>query len=100
MKEIGKKIERRDKVNLVFELAYMLVHAEGDVYEGQWSNGMANGEGIFIHESGAQYKGSWKNDMQDGEGYEVWPDGSTYKVKDLNKIRALTQWVKNMDRAN
>jgi hypothetical protein len=26
------------------------VHVEGDIYEGEWANGMANGEGTFIHD--------------------------------------------------
>jgi hypothetical protein len=30
-----------------------LVHMDGDVYEGDWANDMANGHGIYTHTGGA-----------------------------------------------
>ena len=50
----------------------MLVHADGDIYEGEWEEDKANGYGVYIHVNGAQYEGYWKNDLQDGQGMESW----------------------------
>jgi len=30
---------------------------DGDIYEGEWFNDMANGKGNYIHSGGAKYEG-------------------------------------------
>ena len=52
------------------------MHADGDVYEGEWVDDKANGKGKYFHANGANYDGEWKNDLQHGEGVEKWSDGS------------------------
>jgi hypothetical protein len=39
-----------------------LIHADGDVYEGEWFNDKAHGQGIYSHANGAYYKGDWVDD--------------------------------------
>ena len=39
-----------------------LIHADGDVYEGNWLNDKAHGEGDYIHLDGAKYSGDWIED--------------------------------------
>ena len=34
-----------------------LVHAEGDVYEGEWLDDKANGHGVYTHFNGSRYEG-------------------------------------------
>ena len=34
-----------------------LIHAEGDVYEGEWLNDKAHGKGKYKHLDGATYEG-------------------------------------------
>lgn len=41
----------------------LLVHADGDYYEGEWAYDMANGEGEYYHAGGGKYKGTWVNDQ-------------------------------------
>ena len=44
-----------------------LIHADGDVYEGEWKNDkgsisfycIAHGQGVYTHMDGARYSGSW-----------------------------------------
>ena len=48
-----------------------LVHADGDVYEGEWENDMANGVGSYYHLDGTKYVGAWVNDKQHGKGIEI-----------------------------
>jgi len=34
-----------------------LIHADGDVYVGEWLNDKAHGKGTYIHSDGATYEG-------------------------------------------
>lgn len=36
---------------------------DGDIYDGDWLDDMANGTGTYIHSGGAKYDGEWKNDL-------------------------------------
>lgn len=52
---------------------------DGRVYEGHWSNGMANGQGTLKYENGSWYEGEWHNDRRSGYGELKWFDGTSYK---------------------
>jgi len=39
-----------------------LIHADGDIYEGDWLDDKAHGFGAYIHTNGARYIGYWKED--------------------------------------
>lgn len=39
-----------------------LIHADGDVFEGDWQDDKAHGKGIYIHRDGASYTGEWFED--------------------------------------
>jgi hypothetical protein len=34
-----------------------LVHADGDVYDGEWKNDVSNGKGTYVGLNGAKYEG-------------------------------------------
>ena len=34
-----------------------LIHADGDIYDGEWKNDKANGKGTYVHVNGARYEG-------------------------------------------
>lgn len=36
-----------------------LIHADGDVYEGDWLDDKAHGKGVYKHFDGARYEGDW-----------------------------------------
>ena len=38
-----------------------MIHADGDIYEGEFSNDKANGKGVYIHINGARYEGDVMN---------------------------------------
>jgi len=40
----------------------MGIHADGDVYEGDWFNDKAHGKGKYTHLDGATYEGDWYED--------------------------------------
>lgn len=41
-------------------------HTNGDIYQGEWKNGMPHGEGVYVDTQGSVYKGQWANDLYDG----------------------------------
>ena len=41
-------------------------HANADVYTGEFFQDRANGFGVYVHSNGQRYEGYWKDDMQDG----------------------------------
>jgi len=45
-----------------------LIHANGDVYEGDWHDHKSHGYGIYLHKDGAKYEGNWKEDQQHESG--------------------------------
>ena len=42
------------------------MHADGDIYDGNWEADKASGFGIYTHANGAKYEGNWSDDMQNG----------------------------------
>jgi hypothetical protein len=48
-----------------------IVHADGDVYEGEWKDGMAHGPGKYYHADGTIYAGEWVTDVKHGQGIET-----------------------------
>ena len=44
----------------------ILIHADGDVYEGLWNKGKQHDIGVYMHADGARYKGYWSEDKQHG----------------------------------
>ena len=50
-----------------------MIHANGDIYEGEFLEDKANGYGNCVHVNGVIYKGYWKEDMYNGKGNEVLP---------------------------
>jgi hypothetical protein len=53
-----------------------IVHADGDVYDGQWAKGKKNGTGTYWNgKDQSKYTGEWKDDLQEGQGkeeFQVW----------------------------
>lgn len=54
-------------------------HACGDVYEGSFFKGMANGQGTYRHADGTVYIGNMSDDMKTGFGEETYVGGEMYK---------------------
>lgn len=36
-----------------------MTHANGDIYQGEWKDGKAEGTGIFYDKKGSMYNGEW-----------------------------------------
>ena len=52
--------------------------ATGDVYEGEWVKGERQGHGKFSYSSGSVYEGEWQKDKKHGRGKMTYADGSSY----------------------
>ncbi|CAD8166898.1 unnamed protein product [Paramecium octaurelia] len=55
-----------------------LIHADGDMYEGEWVNDQANGLGRYYHLDGENYEGEWKDGKKHRNEVQKWPDGCKY----------------------
>lgn len=51
----------------------------GDVYAGEWKQGLMHGQGQYTYKSGAVYSGSFKKGKLDGQGTMRYPDGAYYQ---------------------
>ena len=49
-------------MNGLFEGKGRLQHANGDIYQGEWKGGKANGFGVFADTQGNLYRGQFKDD--------------------------------------
>lgn len=38
-------------------------HVDGDIYDGDWKDGVAEGFGIFYYKNNGKYEGEWLNDV-------------------------------------
>ncbi|NBJ94718.1 TIR domain-containing protein [Parablautia muri] len=54
----------------------------GFVYEGEWENGTANGQGICIYNSGASYEGEFVDGMRSGQGTATYAEDDEYGRRD------------------
>ena len=60
---------------------------EGGSYEGQISQGRANGLGKLSLPDGSSYEGEWKDDVPSGIGRQKMSDGSFYEGHFKNGIK-------------
>ncbi len=65
-----------------------LNYKDGSVYKGSFSEGLRNGQGNYTDTTGFTYTGGWTKDRMDGSGTYTYKDGSSYKgdfVKDIRE---------------
>lgn len=53
-------------------------YKDGSYFEGEFINGLPQGEGICYYASGDRYEGGWKNNAPDGEGVMYFANGTVY----------------------
>ena len=51
----------------------------GEVYDGDWLNGTANGQGKLVLPDGEIYEGECRDDERNGQGKNVYADGKIYE---------------------
>jgi hypothetical protein len=56
-----------------------MTYANGDVYEGQWKNGLKQGSGVMDFSNGDKYEGQWKNGKMHGKGVMKFSYGQKYE---------------------
>jgi len=62
-----------------------MTHANGDIYQGEWMDGRAHGNGVFCDTKGSMFIGEWRHDLQHGQGIETWNYNKImYKGKFIN----------------
>ena len=44
------------------------MYAKGDVFHGEWANGVKNGQGQLTYKNGDLFHGAWVDDHANGHG--------------------------------
>jgi hypothetical protein len=57
----------------------------GEIYDGEWREGVIYGQGKYTFSSGASYDGQWVDNKFQGRGTYIWPSGAMY----------IGDWVEN-----
>ena len=60
--EWSTPINLGDQINTSGDELYPFIHPNGDLFDGSWVEGNAEGFGYFYQEKGSVYKGMWAND--------------------------------------
>lgn len=82
-----------------------MYYANGDIYEGEWSNDKRHGNGMLRLANDNRYEGEWKNDMKNGHGkYFFLNKGQLlegYWIDDINKTGQMIDFDRdNAKQAN
>ena len=64
-----------------------MTYADGNVYEGNFKDGLANGLGKCEYADGAVYEGKFKNGQRHGRGKMTYADGDVYEGEFENDER-------------
>ena len=79
------------------------VWENGDKYEGEFVNGLMEGQGLYTFSNGNYYKGNWKRAKYDGYGKLVFSDGTIQEGnwqagKYVGKVEVLSKpevnWIR------
>jgi antitoxin component YwqK of YwqJK toxin-antitoxin module len=75
---------------------------KGDVYEGEFRNGLLNGQGMMIYPDGEKYVGEFKNGNRNGQGTitfangrveeGIWADGKFVRAEKI-KLPLVNQQI-------
>ena len=71
-------------------------YTSGNVYEGNFSDGLKEGTGVYRRANGDSYVGSFKNDKMEGKGVLTWANGSSYDgdwKNDLKEGTGVFRWA-------
>jgi hypothetical protein len=63
---------------MVGSLLILMTLPMGNVYEGEYRNGLPHGKGTYVLADGRKYVGDWKDGHPDGYGLENQPSGAGY----------------------
>lgn len=66
------------------------LHADDDVYEGDYKDNKKHRKGEFLHESGNVIEGGWKVDKKHGKWKTSYANGNVYEGNNKNNKKEVT----------
>jgi len=74
--EINTKVNGKIIKNMELVLLYITkgtyIIVDGNKYEGEWKEGVIDGEGTLYYANGNKYEGYWKNGQRSGKGNFIY----------------------------
>jgi hypothetical protein len=77
-----------------------MTFSSGDKYEGGFSNGLQNGNGVYTWKSKAKYEGNFVNGVKSGIGKMYYANGDYYEGQFVNDKRQGSGFYKWADGEN
>ena len=62
-------------------------YKNGEIFDGEWKNGIIEGKGIYYYNNGRKYEGQWKNGKREGRGILYYNEN-----KDRKRDRYDGEW--------
>ncbi|EAR96871.1 MORN motif protein (macronuclear) [Tetrahymena thermophila SB210] len=79
-KKYGQFKKQKDLPNTMdFTTLGPLEDNKGDIYIGQWRQGLRWGQGTMIWKNGTYYEGTWQKSKMEGYGRKVFKNGNMYE---------------------
>ena len=75
----GKYIYEGDFINGVMEGDGIIKYSDGTYYEGQFRNDKYQGKGKIVFKNGGSYEGDFNNNLIHGKGKYIYPGGKIYE---------------------
>ena len=75
----GKYIYEGDFINGVMEGDGIIKYSDGTYYEGQFRNDKYQGKGKILFKNGGSYEGDFNNNLIHGKGKYIYPGGKIYE---------------------
>ena len=75
----GKYIYEGDFINGVMEGDGIIKYSDGTYYEGQFRNDKYQGKGKIVFKNGGSYEGDFNNNLIQGKGKYIYPGGKIYE---------------------
>ena len=70
-------------------------YKNGDVYDGEFKDGKIEGEGVMTYENGHKYEGEFRDNLRDGKGTYYYKNGDRYEGswrKGLKEGKGVYYW--------
>ncbi len=85
---VNRKSYEGDWVNGIREGQGTMIWVSGEKYTGSWKQGRREGYGVDYYADGRRYEGNWSGGKKSGYGIFYWNDGERYEGEWVNGLKS------------